>query len=76
MTNKEKTFMKHKPLHCGKMYSISGNLYKIVSELSYGYGLLSGVRRFIFEPENKLLPELSAVQWMDGEIVRISRYKK
>lgn len=68
--------MKHKPLICGKMYSISGNLYKIVSELSYGYGLLRGVRRFIFEPENKLLPELSAVQWMDGEILRISRYYK
>lgn len=68
--------MKHKSLCCGGMYSISGNLYKIVSAYSYGVGLLSGVRRYIFEPVNKHLPELQAVHWPDGEILRFSRFKK
>lgn len=56
------------------MYSISGNLYKLVSVLSYGSGLLRGVQRYIFEPENKALPVLRATRWADGEIGRISRY--
>lgn len=66
--------MKHTYLFCGKMYSISGNLYKLVSVLIYGSGLLRGVQRYIFEPENKSLPVLRATRWADGEIGRISRY--
>lgn len=66
--------MKLKTLFCGENYSISGNLYKLVSVLSYGTGLLYGVQRYIFEPENKSLPVLRATRWADGEIVRISRY--
>lgn len=66
--------MKLKTLFCGKKYSISGEVYNLVAVLSYGSGLLHGVQRYIFEPENKSLPVLRATHWSDGEILRISRY--
>jgi len=68
--------MKHYQFFCGGTYSISGNLYELASIFSYGSGLLFGVRRYIFEPQNKSLTVLAAVHWMDGEILRFSRYLK
>lgn len=65
--------MKLKNLFCGEHYSISGNLYKLVSTFMYGTGLLYGVRLYTFEPENKELPVLRTVHWGDNEVGRISK---
>lgn len=66
--------MYYEQLQANKEYSIQGNIYKISSVLSYGFGLLRGCHFYILSPVNKELPDMCGMRWADGHIDRLKRY--
>lgn len=62
-------------LTIGSIKPVKGNEYKIVQIYTFGTGLLQGCKKYFFEPLNKNLKTLVAIQWADGYIDRLKVLK-